>query len=77
MKKSLQLDPIKTLPWEPKLYEIDHPYPMSITIHEREVYINHNKVDQSFEEFASSIKNLVRESLNHIRRNKAHNMRQL
>jgi type III secretory pathway lipoprotein EscJ len=50
---------------------------MSITIHEREVYINHHKVDQSFEEFVSSIKNLVRESLNHIKRNKAHNMRQL
>jgi type III secretory pathway lipoprotein EscJ len=49
---------------------------MFIAIHEREVYINHHKVDQSFEEFVSSIKNLVRESLNHIKRNKAHNMRQ-
>jgi hypothetical protein len=36
--------------------------------------INHNEVDQSFKEFTSSTKNLVWESLNHIKRNKAHNM---
>ena len=37
--------------------------------------INHNKVHQSFKEFASPIKNLVWGSLNHTKRNKAHNMR--
>jgi hypothetical protein len=32
--------------------------------------INHNEVDQSFEEFASSIKNFVWELLNYTKRNK-------
>jgi hypothetical protein len=74
--KSLQLDPTKTLPWRTKIIYNSSPslYAYNKT---RTRNINHNKIVQSLEEFASSIKNLVWESLNHTKRSKSHNMWQL
>jgi len=67
LKKSLQLDPIKTLPWRTKV--ICNSLPSLYTYNKTRTSINHNKIVQSLEEFASSVKNLVWESLNHTKRN--------
>jgi hypothetical protein len=71
-KKTMQLDPTRTLPWRTKIicnWSLP-PYTYNKT---RTRSINQNEIDQSFEVFASSIKNLVCESLNYTKSNKAYN----
>jgi hypothetical protein len=71
----MSFDLTRTLPWKTKVICNWSPPIHAYNKMWMRSIINHNEVDQFFEDFASSIKSLVWESLNHTKK-KAYNMQQ-